>query len=63
MNIVEARQVTKTYTVDYREICVLDNVSLSVSESEFLVVEGSSGSGIGRVLRDNPAIIRERENY
>ena len=45
MNIVEARQVTKTYTVDGREICVLDDVSLSVSESEFLVVEGSSGSG------------------
>ena len=45
MNIIEARQVTKTYTVGRREIRVLDDVSLSVSESEFLVVEGSSGSG------------------
>jgi putative ABC transport system ATP-binding protein len=45
MNIIEAKQVTKTYTVEQREIRVLDNVSLSVSESEFLVVEGSSGSG------------------
>jgi putative ABC transport system ATP-binding protein len=45
MNIIEARQVTKTYTIEHREIRVLDNVSLSVSESEFLVVEGSSGSG------------------
>jgi putative ABC transport system ATP-binding protein len=45
MNIIEAKQVTKTYTVERREICVLDNVSLTVSESEFLVVEGSSGSG------------------
>ena len=45
MNIIEAKQVTKTYTVDHREIHVLDDVSLSVSESEFLVVEGSSGSG------------------
>jgi putative ABC transport system ATP-binding protein len=45
MNIIEAKQVTKTYTVEHREIRVLDNVSLSVSESEFLVVEGSSGSG------------------
>ena len=45
MSIIEAKQVTKTYTVEHREICVLDNVSLSVSESEFLVVEGSSGSG------------------
>ncbi len=45
MNIIEAKQVTKTYTVEHRVIRVLDNVSLSVSESEFLVVEGSSGSG------------------
>ena len=45
MNIVEARQVTKTYAVDRRVIRVLDDISLTVSESEFLVVEGSSGSG------------------
>ena len=45
MKIIEAKQVTKTYTVEHREIRVLDDVSLSVSESEFLVVEGSSGSG------------------
>jgi len=45
MNIIEAKQVTKTYAVEHREIRVLDNVSLSVSEGEFLVVEGSSGSG------------------
>src|SRR5210317_230458 len=45
MNIIEAKQVTKTYTVEHREIRVLDDISLTVSESEFLVVEGSSGSG------------------
>ena len=45
MNIIEAKQVTKIYTVEHREIRVLDDVSLSVSESQFLVVEGSSGSG------------------
>jgi putative ABC transport system ATP-binding protein len=45
MNIVEARQVTKNYTIADREISVLDDVSLAVSENEFLVVEGSSGSG------------------
>jgi len=45
MNIIEAKKVTKTYNVEHREIRVLDNVSLSVSEGEFLVVEGSSGSG------------------
>jgi putative ABC transport system ATP-binding protein len=45
MNIIEAQQVTKTYTIGERQIPVLDNISLSVSAAEFLVVEGSSGSG------------------
>jgi len=45
MPMVEARDITKTYTIGSREICVLDDVSLSVSEGEFLVVAGSSGSG------------------
>lgn len=45
MAVVEARNITKCYTIGDREICVLDNVSLSVAPGEFLVVEGSSGSG------------------
>ena len=45
MPIVEARNITKTYTIAEREIRVLDNVSLSVAAGEFLVIEGSSGSG------------------
>ena len=45
MNIIEAEQVTKTYTIGDRQIPVLDNISLTVSAAEFLVVEGSSGSG------------------
>lgn len=45
MNIIEARHLTKTYTIGSRQIRVLDNVSLSVTDGEFLVVEGSSGSG------------------
>lgn len=45
MPVVEAQNITKTYTIADREIHVLDNVSLSVAEGEFLVVEGSSGSG------------------
>ena len=44
MPIVEARDITKTYTIGDREICVLNDVSISVSEGEFLVVAGSSGS-------------------
>ena len=45
MAVVEARNITKRYTIGDREICVLDNISLSVAPGEFLVVEGSSGSG------------------
>jgi putative ABC transport system ATP-binding protein len=45
MPVVEAKNITKTYTIAEREIRVLDNVSLSVDPGEFLVVEGSSGSG------------------
>jgi putative ABC transport system ATP-binding protein len=45
MPVVEARNVTKIYTIAEREIRVLDNVSLSVAPGEFLVIEGSSGSG------------------
>lgn len=45
MPVVEARDITKTYTIGDREIHVLDQVSLCVSEGEFLVVAGSSGSG------------------
>ena len=45
MAVIEAKSVSKTYTIGDRELCVLDDVSLSVAEGEFLVVEGSSGSG------------------
>lgn len=45
MTILEARQVTKTYAVGDRNICVLDNVSVAVPAGEFLVIKGSSGSG------------------
>ena len=45
MEILEAREIVKTYAVGARLIPVLDHVSLSVSEAELLVVQGSSGSG------------------
>ena len=45
MKIIEAKQVTKTYNVGHREIRVLDDVWLSVSVGDFLVVVGSRGSG------------------
>ena len=45
MNILEARQITKEYTIEDRKIPVLENISLSVPQGELLVIEGSSGSG------------------
>ncbi len=45
MAVVEARDITKTYSIGDRDIRVLENVSLTVSEGDFLVVAGSSGSG------------------
>jgi len=45
MPAVEAKNITKTYTIAEREIRVLDNVSLSVAPGEILVIAGSSGSG------------------
>jgi len=50
VTILEAREVTKDYTVGDRRIRVLDNVSLSVADGEFLVVQGSSGSGKSTLL-------------
>ncbi len=45
MNVLEAIEITKVYSIGDRLIPVVDHVSLSVKESEFLVVKGSSGSG------------------
>lgn len=50
MNILEAREVTKRYTIGERDIPVLDSVSISVADGEFMVVEGKSGSGKSTLL-------------
>lgn len=59
MKIIEASELTKTYTIDARPIQVLDHVSLTVNAGEFLVIKGSSGSGKSTLLSllsglDNP---------
>lgn len=50
MMLLEARNLTQTYTVGERVLTVLDDVSLTVSEGEFLVIAGSSGSGKSTLL-------------
>jgi putative ABC transport system ATP-binding protein len=42
---IEARRITKNYTIGNRQISVLNNVSLSVAGGEFIVIAGTSGSG------------------
>lgn len=50
MNIIEAKNITKTYAIGDQELPVLADVSLTVAEGEFLVVQGSSGSGKSTLL-------------
>lgn len=45
MAILEAKNLNKTYTVDHRNIMVLNDISLAVAPGEFVVIAGSSGSG------------------
>ena len=50
MAVLEALEISKTYIAGSRRISVLDRVSLSVAEGEFLVVQGESGSGKSTLL-------------
>jgi len=43
--ILEARELSKTYTIGDRQESVLDSVSIEVATGEFMVVAGTSGSG------------------
>lgn len=45
MAILQAESLSKTYTIGERDIPVLDDITLTVEEGEFVVISGSSGSG------------------
>jgi len=50
MPTLEARSISKSYTINNRRMTVLDSVSLCVEEGEFLVIKGESGSGKSTLL-------------
>jgi putative ABC transport system ATP-binding protein len=50
MALIELRDVTKTYQRDANVIMVLDRISISVSEGDFLGLMGPSGSGKSTLL-------------
>ena len=50
MPTLEARSISKSYTINNSRVTVLDSVSLCVEEGEFLVIKGESGSGKSTLL-------------
>ena len=49
-NIIETKDLCKTYIVDKQSNNVLQNVNLKVEEKEFVTVMGPSGSGKSTLL-------------
>ena len=50
MNILEVKDLCKTYIVNKRQVNVLKNVNFTVSEGEMVAVMGPSGSGKSTLL-------------
>ena len=44
-HIIQARDVTKQFSLGQREITVINNLELNVDEGEFVILMGPSGSG------------------
>jgi len=51
MSVLEVRNISKTFIMDNSKVQVLDNVSFSVGNDEFLCLVGPSGCGKSTILR------------
>jgi len=51
MTVLEIKRVTKTFQTEKSKILVLENVSFSVGEDEFVCIVGPSGCGKSTLLR------------
>ncbi len=49
-NGFEAIRLSKSYTIDSKQITILDNINITVRAGEFVVIEGKSGSGKSTLL-------------
>lgn len=45
MNLLDLKNVSKSYTLGGETVAALKNVSLEIPRGEFVVIEGPSGSG------------------
>jgi len=49
-NLLEAKNISKSFSMNGKELSVLKNISFAVSKKEFICIQGASGSGKSTLL-------------